>query len=104
MRMRALDNAGAYAGRAPFQLGKPIVRLLALSDQFGFLSYNFSHLNKTVKKQFVDRPSTNELRNRNSNGSSCFLFKMDRLALHQRNLIRSTNSYLIRERKHIRQW
>jgi 2-furoyl-CoA dehydrogenase large subunit len=24
MRMRALDNAGAYAGRAPFQLGKPI--------------------------------------------------------------------------------
>jgi 2-furoyl-CoA dehydrogenase large subunit len=24
MRIRALDNAGAYAGRAPFQLGKPI--------------------------------------------------------------------------------
>ena len=24
MNMRALDNAGAYAGRAPFQLGKPI--------------------------------------------------------------------------------
>src|SRR5947207_2647202 len=24
MRMRALDNVGAYAGRAPFQLGKPI--------------------------------------------------------------------------------
>lgn len=24
MKMRALDNAGAYAGRAPFQLGKPI--------------------------------------------------------------------------------
>jgi 2-furoyl-CoA dehydrogenase large subunit len=24
MRMEALDNAGAYAGRAPFQLGKPI--------------------------------------------------------------------------------
>ena len=24
MKMRALDNAGGYAGRAPFQLGKPI--------------------------------------------------------------------------------
>src|SRR6185437_12198079 len=24
MRMRALDNVGAYAGRSPFQLGKPI--------------------------------------------------------------------------------
>jgi 2-furoyl-CoA dehydrogenase large subunit len=24
MKMRAMDNAGAYAGRAPFQLGKPI--------------------------------------------------------------------------------
>lgn len=24
MRMRAMDNVGAYAGRAPFQLGKPI--------------------------------------------------------------------------------
>ena len=24
MKMRALDNAGAYAGRSPFQLGKPI--------------------------------------------------------------------------------
>jgi 2-furoyl-CoA dehydrogenase large subunit len=24
MKMKALDNAGAYAGRAPFQLGKPI--------------------------------------------------------------------------------
>ncbi|MGI9425191.1 MAG: xanthine dehydrogenase family protein molybdopterin-binding subunit, partial [Hyphomicrobiaceae bacterium] len=24
MRMRALDNAGAYTGRAPFQLGKPV--------------------------------------------------------------------------------
>ena len=24
MKIRALDNAGAYAGRAPFQLGKPI--------------------------------------------------------------------------------
>lgn len=24
MKMRALDNAGAYAGRAPFQLGKPV--------------------------------------------------------------------------------
>lgn len=24
MKMRALDNVGAYAGRSPFQLGKPI--------------------------------------------------------------------------------
>src|SRR5258708_10111111 len=24
MKMRALDNVGAYAGRAPFQLGKPV--------------------------------------------------------------------------------
>ena len=24
MKMRALENVGAYAGRAPFQLGKPI--------------------------------------------------------------------------------
>jgi len=24
MRMRALDNVGAYTGRAPLQLGKPV--------------------------------------------------------------------------------
>src|SRR5580704_16938950 len=24
MKMRALDNVGAYAGRSPFQLGKPV--------------------------------------------------------------------------------
>lgn len=51
MRMRALDNAGGYAGRAPFQLGKPISAIVGpyqiKSVQYRAMSVT---TNKTVQE------------------------------------------------------
>src|SRR5439155_933727 len=38
MKMRALDNVGAYAGRSPFQLGKPIDKVIARANYAGLLA------------------------------------------------------------------
>ena len=94
MKMRALDNAGACCGRTPFQLGKPISAIVG-PYQINSVSYHAISVtsNKTVQEAvhgFGQAPTN--YTNRNSNGSSCFLFKMDRLALRQRNLIEVTNS------------
>ena len=51
MKMRALDNAGAYAGRAPFQLGKPISAIVG-PYQINSVSYHAISVtsNKTVQE------------------------------------------------------
>lgn len=51
MRMRALDNAGAYAGRAPFQLGKPIGAIVG-PYKIGSVQYRAMSVttNKTVQE------------------------------------------------------
>ena len=51
MKMRALDNAGAYAGRAPFQLGKPISAIVG-PYEINSVSYHAISVtsNKTVQE------------------------------------------------------
>ncbi|HVY58574.1 MAG TPA: xanthine dehydrogenase family protein molybdopterin-binding subunit [Xanthobacteraceae bacterium] len=47
MKMRALDNVGAYAGRAPFQLGKPIG---AIVGPYRIQSVKYHALSVTTNK------------------------------------------------------
>src|ERR1700682_4560433 len=90
MKMRALDNVGAYAGRAPFQLGKPIG---AIVGPYKIKSVQYQAIavvtNKTVQeavRAFGQSPTNyaiertvDEVANR---------LGLDRLGLRKRNLIR----------------
>jgi 2-furoyl-CoA dehydrogenase large subunit len=98
MKMRALDNAGAYAGRAPFQLGKPIGAIVG-PYQINSVAYHALSVtsNKTVQEAvrgFGQSP-TNYALETALDRVAAFL-KMDRLALRQHNLIRADQfPYLI---------
>jgi len=90
MKMRALDNVGAYAGRAPFQLGKPIG---AIVGPYRIRSVQYRAIavttNKTVQeavRAFGQAPTNyaiertiDEVANR---------LGLDRLELRRRNLIK----------------
>ena len=98
MKMRALDNAGAYAGRAPFQLGKPIGAIVG-PYQINSVAYHALSVtsNKTVQEAvrgFGQSP-TNYALETALDRVAAFL-QMDRLALRQHNLIRADQfPYLI---------
>src|SRR5262249_58646180 len=51
MKMRALDNVGAYAGRSPFQLGKPVGAIVG-PYRIGSVQYRAIAVttNKTVQE------------------------------------------------------
>jgi CO/xanthine dehydrogenase Mo-binding subunit len=90
MKMRALDNVGAYAGRSPFQLGKPVG---AIVGPYRIKSVQYQAIavlsNKTVQeavRAFGQSPTNyaiertiDEVANRLS---------LDRLEVRRRNLIR----------------
>ena len=91
MKMRALDNVGAYAGRSPFQLGKPIS---AIVGPYRIKSVQYRAIavlsNKTVQEAVrafgqsptnyaIERAIDEVARHR----------KLDRLELRRRNLIRA---------------
>ncbi len=90
MKMRALDNVGAYAGRSPFQLGKPIG---AIVGPYKIKSVAYQAIavvtNKTVQeavRAFGQAPTNyaiertiDEVANR---------LGLDRLEVRRRNLIR----------------
>src|SRR3954469_4065080 len=90
MKMRALDNVGAYAGRAPFQLGKPIG---AIVGPYKIKSVQYQAIavvtNKTVQeavRAFGQSPTNyalertvDEVANR---------LGLDRLEVRRRNMIR----------------
>jgi 3-oxo-Delta1-steroid hydratase/dehydrogenase large subunit len=90
MKMRALDNVGAYAGRAPFQLGKPIG---AIVGPYRIRSVQYRAIavttNKTVQeavRAFGQSPTNyaiertvDEVANR---------LGLDRLEVRRRNLIK----------------
>jgi 2-furoyl-CoA dehydrogenase large subunit len=90
MKMRALDNVGAYAGRSPFQLGKPIG---AIVGPYRIRSVQYQAIavlsNKTVQeavRAFGQSPTNyaiertiDEVANR---------LGLDRLEVRRRNLIR----------------
>ncbi len=90
MKMRALDNIGAYAGRSPFQLGKPVG---AIVGPYKIRSVQYQAIavttNKTVQeavRAFGQSPTNyaiertvDEVANR---------LGIDRLEIRRRNLIR----------------
>jgi 3-oxo-Delta1-steroid hydratase/dehydrogenase large subunit len=90
MKMRALDNVGAYAGRSPFQLGKPIG---AIVGPYRIRSVQYRAIavttNKTVQeavRAFGQSPTNyaiertiDEVANR---------LELDRLEVRRRNLIK----------------
>jgi 2-furoyl-CoA dehydrogenase large subunit len=90
MKMRALDNVGAYAGRSPFQLGKPVG---AIVGPYRIASVEYRAIavttNKTVQeavRAFGQSPTNyaiertiDEVANR---------LGLDRLEVRRRNLIR----------------
>ena len=91
MKMQALDNVGAYAGRSPFQLGKPIG---AIVGPYRIASVQYRAIavttNKTVQeavRAFGQAPTNyaiermiDEVANR---------LGLDRLEVRRRNLIRN---------------
>jgi 3-oxo-Delta1-steroid hydratase/dehydrogenase large subunit len=98
MKMRALDNVGAYAGRSPFQLGKPIGAIVGpyriKSAQYRAIAVTS---NKTVQEAVrafgqsptnyaIERAIEEVARHRG----------LDRLEVRRRNLIRTEQfPYLI---------
>jgi CO/xanthine dehydrogenase Mo-binding subunit len=90
MKMRALDNVGAYAGRSPFQLGKPVG---AIVGPYKITSVQYRAIavttNKTVQeavRAFGQAP-TNYAIERAMDEVANYLV-IDRIELRRRNLIR----------------
>jgi CO/xanthine dehydrogenase Mo-binding subunit len=90
MKMRALDNVGAYAGRSPFQLGKPVG---AIVGPYRIASVQYRAIavtsNKTVQeavRAFGQSP-TNYAIERTMDEVAKRL-GLDRLEVRRRNLIR----------------
>ena len=90
MKMRALDNVGAYAGRSPFQLGKPVG---AIVGPYKIKSVQYQAIavvtNKTVQeavRAFGQSP-TNYAIERTIDEVANQL-GLDRLELRRRNMIR----------------
>ena len=98
MKMRALDNAGAYAGRAPFQLGKPIGAIVG-PYRIGSVAYQAISVttNKAVQEAvrgFGQAPTNYAIETAIDRVAT--YLQMDRLALRQHNLIRADEfPYLI---------
>jgi 2-furoyl-CoA dehydrogenase large subunit len=91
MKMRALDNLGAYAGRSPFQLGKPVGAIVG-PYRIGAVEYRAIAVttNKTVQeavRAFGQSP-TNYAIERTVDEVARRL-GLDRLEVRRRNLIRT---------------
>jgi len=90
LKIRAVDNVGAYAGRAPFQLGKPVSAICG-PYRIGAIAYEPVSVltNKTPQEAvrgFGQAP-TNFALERTMDRVAQFL-NIDRIALRQKNLIR----------------
>jgi CO/xanthine dehydrogenase Mo-binding subunit len=90
MRMRALDNVGAYAGRSPFQLGKPVG---AIVGPYRIRSVAYQAIavttNKTVQeavRAFGQSPTNYAIERTIEEVASTL--GLDRLEVRRRNLIR----------------
>jgi 2-furoyl-CoA dehydrogenase large subunit len=89
MRMRALDDVGAYAGRTPLQLGKPVGAIVGpyriASVEYEAISVMTNKTPQEAVRGFGQAP-TNYAIETGIDKVARFL-KMDRVALRQRNLI-----------------
>ncbi len=98
MKMRALDNAGAYAGRAPFQLGKPIG---AIVGPYRIKSVHYHAISVTTNKAveeavrgFGQSPTNYAIEAMVDRVAEAV--GVDRIEVRRRNLIRSDEfPYLI---------
>jgi 2-furoyl-CoA dehydrogenase large subunit len=91
MKMRALDNVGAYAGRSPFQLGKPIGAIVGPyrinSVQYQAIAVTSNTTAQEAVRAFGQSPTNYAIERAieevaNQRG-------LDRLEVRRRNLIRS---------------
>ena len=91
MKMRALDNAGAYAGRAPFQLGKPIGAIVGPyrihSVQYRAQSVTTNKAVQEAVRGFGQSPTNYALETMMDRVAEHL--GMDRIALRRKNFIRS---------------
>src|SRR5580704_4838225 len=98
MKMKALDNAGAYAGRAPFQLGKPIGAIVG-PYQIESVQYRAQSVttNKAVQEAvrgFGQAPTNYAIETAIDKVAAALGF--DRLEVRRRNFIRKEEfPYLI---------
>ncbi|HZT62872.1 MAG TPA: molybdopterin cofactor-binding domain-containing protein, partial [Burkholderiales bacterium] len=89
-KIRAVDDVGAYAGRAPFQLGKPITAICG-PYQIAAVEYDatsvLTHKTPQEAVRGFGQSPTNFAMERTVDRVAAFL-KMDRIELRKRNLIR----------------
>jgi len=90
MKMRALDNVGAYAGRSPFQLGKPVGAIVG-PYRIGSVQYRAIAVtsNKTVQeavRAFGQSPTNYAIERMMDEVAK--RLGLDRLEVRRRNLIR----------------
>ena len=98
MKMRALDNVGAYAGRSPFQLGKPISAIVGpyriKSVQYQAIAVTSNKTTQEAVRAFGQSP-TNFAIERAIEEVAAHR-GLDRLEVRRRNLIRAEQfPYLI---------
>jgi 2-furoyl-CoA dehydrogenase large subunit len=98
MRMRALDNVGAYAGRSPFQLGKPIGAICGpytiQSVQYQAISVLSNKAAQEAVRGFGQAPTNYAIETALNKVAEAV--GIDRLEVRHRNLIRKEQfPYLI---------
>ncbi|HMK80809.1 MAG TPA: xanthine dehydrogenase family protein molybdopterin-binding subunit [Xanthobacteraceae bacterium] len=90
MKMRALDNVGAYAGRAPFQLGKPIGAIVGPyrieSVQYRALSVMTNKAAQEAVRGFGQSPTNYAIETAIDRVAAAL--GLDRLEVRRRNFIR----------------
>jgi 2-furoyl-CoA dehydrogenase large subunit len=98
MKMRALDNVGAYAGRSPFQLGKPIGAIVGPykieSVQYRAVSVTSNKAAQEAVRGFGQAPTNYAIET--AIDKVAVALGLDRIEIRRRNFIRSDEfPYLI---------
>ncbi|XSC47509.1 xanthine dehydrogenase family protein molybdopterin-binding subunit [Bradyrhizobium sp. RDT10] len=98
MKMRALDNVGAYAGRSPFQLGKPIGAIVGPykieSVQYRAVSVTSNKAAQEAVRGFGQAPTNYAIETAIDKVAAAL--GLDRIEIRRRNFIRSDEfPYLI---------
>src|SRR5581483_11716444 len=98
MQMRALDTVGAYAGRAPFQLGKPIGAIVGPykieSVQYRAVSVTSNKAAQEAVRGFGQAPTNYAIETAIDKVAAAV--GLDRIEVRRRNFIRSDEfPYLI---------
>ena len=98
MKMRALDNVGAYAGRSPFQLGKPVSAIVGpyriKSVQYQAIAVTSNKTAQEAVRAFGQAPTNYAIER--ALEEVAWHRGLDRLEVRRRNLIRAEQfPYLI---------